>query len=63
MKKSGKTNRVEHMDTSWEKEFFECAMAFQRDGWFDFFKKINGFSLELSYKFVQGLEKNTVSSP
>ena len=61
MKKSGKTNRVEHMDTSWEEEFPECATIFQWAGWFDLFQKINDFSLELSYKFSQGLDKNTVS--
>ena len=61
MKKSGKTNRVEPMDTSWEEEFPKCATIFQRAGWFDFFQKINGFSLELSYKFALGLDKNTVS--
>ena len=61
MKKSGKTNRVEPMDTSWAEEFPECATIFQRAGWFDFFKKINGFNLELSYIFAQGFDKNIVS--
>ena len=61
MKKSGKTNRVDPMDTSWAEEFPECAAIFQRVGWFDFFKRINGFNLELSYKFAQGFDKNTVS--
>ena len=48
MKKSGKTNRVEPMDTRWAEEFPECATIFQRAGWFDFFQRINGFNLELS---------------
>ena len=61
MKKSGKKNRVEPMDTSQAQSFPNCAVIFQRVGWFDFFQKINGFSLELSYKFAQGLDKNTVS--
>ena len=61
MKKIGKKNRVEHMDTSWEEEFLECATIFQRAGWFDLFQKINAIILELSYKFFQGLEKNTIS--
>ena len=49
------------MDTSWAEEFPKCAGIFQRAGWFDLFQKINGSSLELSYKFSQGLDKNTVS--
>ena len=61
MKKSGKTNRVEPMDTSWEENFLDCAMIFQRAGWFDLFQRINGFNLELSYRFAQGFDKNTVS--
>ena len=49
------------MDTSWVEEFPECASLFQRAGWFDFFQRINGFNLELSYRFAQGFDKNTVS--
>ena len=36
-------------------------MIFQRAGWFYFFQRINGFNLELSYRFAQGFDKNTVS--
>ena len=61
MKNSGKTNRIEPMDTGWAKDFLECAVIFQRDGWFEFFQRINGFILELSYRFAQGVDKNTVS--
>ena len=61
MKKSSKTNRVEPMDTSWAESFPDYAMIFQRDGWFDFFQRINGFNLELSYRFSHGFDKNTVS--
>ena len=61
MKKSGKMIRVEPMDTILAKEFLECATIFQRDGWFEFFQRINGFILELSYRFAQGVDKNTVS--
>ena len=61
MKKSGKTNRVEPMDTSWAEIFPDCAVIFQRAGWFDFFHRINGFNLELSYIFAQGFDKNIVS--
>ena len=61
MKKSGKTNRVEPMDASWAEEFPECATIFQRAGWFEFFQRINGFSLELAYRFAQGVDKNIVT--
>ena len=61
MKKSGKTNIVEPMDKSWEECFPDCAVIFQRVGWFDLFQRIDGFNLELSYRFVEGLDKNTVS--
>ena len=61
MKKSGKTNRVEPMDTSWAESFPDCVAIFQRDGWFDLFKRINRFHLELSYRFPLGFYKNTVS--
>ena len=49
------------MDTSWAKKFLDCATIFQRAGWFDFFQRINGFNLELSYRFSQGFDKNIVS--
>ena len=61
MKKGGKANRVEPMDTSWEERFPDCAVIFQRAGWFDFFQRINGFNLELSQRFAQGFDKNIVS--
>ena len=61
MKKSGKMNRVEPMDTSQAKEFPECATIFQRAGWFVFCQRINNFSLELSYRFAQGVDKNIVT--
>ena len=61
MKKSGKTNRVEPMDTSWAESFSDCASIFQRAGLFGFLERINGFNLELSYRFAQGFDKNTVS--
>ena len=61
MKNSGKTNRVEPMDTSWVEEFPKCAAIFEGARWFDFFQKIDGFNLELSYRFAQGLDKNTFS--
>ena len=49
------------MDTSWAEEFPECAVIFQRVSWFEFFQRINGFIIELSYRFAQGVDKNIVS--
>ena len=49
------------MDTSWAERFPDCAVISQRAGWFDFFQRINGFKLELSYRFSQAFDKNTVS--
>ena len=49
------------MDTSWAEEFPECVAIFEGVGWFEFFQKIDGFNLELSYRFDQCLNKNTVA--
>ena len=57
MGKGGKTNRVEPTDTSWTSSFPDCAVIFQRTGWFDFFEIIKGFNLEVSYRSAQGLIK------
>ena len=61
MKKSGKTNRVKPTDTSCAESFPDCEMMFQRDGWFDFFQRINGFNPKVSYWFAQGFNKDTIS--
>ena len=61
MKKSGKTNKVEPIDTSWAKSFHDCAAVFQRAGWFDLFRRINGYNPEVSYRFAQGFDKDTFS--
>ena len=61
MKKSGKINKFEPTDTSWENDFHECAALFKREGWFSFFERIRGFNLELSYHFSQGFIKDTVT--
>ena len=61
MGKGGKTNRVEPIDTSWTSSFPDCAVMFQRDGWFDFFERIKSFNLEVSYHFAQGFDKYTVT--
>ena len=44
MGKGGKTNRVEPTDTSWMSSFLDCAVMFQRVGWFDFFERIKGLT-------------------
>ena len=61
MKKSGKTNRFEPTDTSWENEFPDCATLFKRVGWFTFFERITGFNPEPSYRFAQGFNNDTVT--
>ena len=61
MKKSGNTNRFEPTDTSWEKDFPECAALFKRARWFNFFERITSFNPEVSYRFAQGFIKDTVT--
>ena len=61
MKKSGKINSVEPVDTSWAEKFPDCVAIFERDGWFEFIWKIDGFNMKLSYRFSHGLDKNTVA--
>ena len=61
MRKGGKTNRYEPIDTIWGKYFSNCAALFQRDGWFNYFERINGFNPEVSYHFAQGFDKYTVT--
>ena len=61
MKKSGKTNREEPSDLSWVKNFPDCAQLFAKVGWLVFFENIEGYRLEVSYKFAQCLEKDIVS--
>ena len=61
MKRSGKTNRAEPSDMSWAKNFPDCARLFSEVGWLHYFEKIDGHDTEVSYKFSQGLEKDTVT--
>ena len=61
MKRSGKMNRAEPSDMTWAITFLECAKLFQEVGWFQYFEKIDGHHIDLSYEFAQGLEKDTVS--
>ena len=60
MNRSGKTNKTKPSDMGWANSSHECARMFQRAGWFKYFKKIDGFLYEVSYGFVQGLDKDTV---
>ena len=61
MKKSGKTNRFEPTDTSWENEFFDCGVFFKLLGWFTFFERITSFNPEVSYRFSLGFMKDMVT--
>ena len=61
MKKSGNTNRAEPSYLSWVKNFPDCAQLFAEAGWLVFFKKIEGYHAEVSYKFAQGLDRDVVS--
>ena len=61
MKRSGKTNRVEPTDLSWIDKFPGCAELFENAGWLIFFKNIDGYNTEVSHKFAQCYDKDTVS--
>ena len=61
MNKSAKTNRVEPTDFSWIDKFPECAELFANVGLLIFFKKIDGYHAEVSHKFAQCYDKDTMS--
>ena len=61
MKKSGKTNRAKPSDMSWVQTFLDCARLFVEARWLVFFERIEGYHLEVSYKFTQCLDKDMVS--
>ena len=61
MKRSSKTNRAEPSDMSWIQTFPDCAKLFSEVGWLVFFERIEGYHLEVSYKFAQCLDKDTVT--
>ena len=46
---------------SWENDFPECATLFKRASQFNFFEKIIGFNLEVSYYFAQNFIKDIVT--
>ena len=45
---------------AWAKSFPRCAKLFQKASWYNYFERIDGYHSEVSYKFAQGLEKDTV---
>ena len=61
MKKGGNTNRYKPTDTVWENNFPNYAALFQKDGWFNFFKIIKGFSPYVPYRFAQGFVKDRLT--
>ena len=61
MKRSGKTNRVEPSNMSWVQAFSDCARLFSEAGWLNYFEKIDGHHIEVSYKFAQGLNNDIVT--
>ena len=50
--KSGKVNTAEPTDIGWIEKLPGCVEIFQQDGWLDFFKKIDGYNAEVSYRFA-----------
>ena len=61
MKRSGKTNRAEPSNMSRVQTFPDCVKLFSEAGWLVFFERIEGYHLEVSYKFTQCLDKDMVS--
>ena len=61
MKKSGKINRAEPTELNWIDKFPSCAELFENAGWLDFFKKIDGYNIEVSHKFDKCYNQDTVS--
>ena len=45
---------------NWIDQFPGCAELFQNSGWLDFFKKIDGYNTEVSYKFAQCYNQDMV---
>ena len=58
--KSGKINRAKPTDVSWIEKFLGCVELFQKAGWLDFFKRIDGYNTEVSYKFAQCYNQDMV---
>ena len=60
MGKSVKTNRAEPTELGWIDKFLGCAELFQNVGWLDFFKNIDSYNTEVSYKFSQCYNQDMV---
>ena len=61
MKRSGKTNRAEPLDMTWDHTFLDCTRLFLEVGWLSFFERIDGYHSKVSYKFAQCLDKDMVT--
>ena len=61
MGKSGRTNRSEPTELKWIDQFPGCVELFDNAGWLDFFKKIDGYNTEVSYKFGQCYNQDMVA--
>ena len=59
--KSGKVNRAEPTDLTWIEKLPDCVELFQQAGWLNFFKRIDGYNAEVSYKFAQGFKNDMVT--
>ena len=58
--KSGKVNRAEPTDLTWIEKLPDCAELFKQAGWLKFFRKIDGYNAQVSFKFAQGLKHDMV---
>ena len=61
MKRSGKTNRDEPSYMSWVQTFPDYGRLFLEARWLSFFERIDGYHIEVSYKFAQCLDKDIVT--
>ena len=61
MKRSGKTDRAEPSDMSWVQSFLDYARLFLEARWLSFYEKIDGYHIEVSYKFAHELDKDIVT--
>ena len=60
MGKSGKVNRAEPTDVGWMEKFPGCVELFQQASWLEFFRRIDGYNTEVSYKFSQCYNQDMV---
>ena len=60
MGKSGKINRAEATDVRWMEKFPSCVELFQNAGCLYFFKKIDGYNIEVSYQFAKSYNQDMI---